>query len=157
MRKKVFLMGSLIALMLIFASSTAFAANLQLSADEAHSIKNEIASGRPIKDVLKEHNITMGQVRSALAGMKAEGFHGKSLHKLSNTQIATLAEKLGIDAGTLESEIDSGKNLPEILKDYGITREQLKETFSEWRNARPHPDADHGISSKHLKRKAKKG
>lgn len=125
MRKKVFITGGLIALMLILSSSTAFAQSLKLSSDEISTIKTEITAGKPIKDVLKDHNITMGQIKSALGDTQ----YAKEHFKLTNTQIAAIATKLGLDVSILQAEVDSGKNLPEILKAHNITLDQVKEVL----------------------------
>lgn len=122
MRKKVFITGGLLALMLILSSSTAFAQSLKLSSDEISTIKTEITAGKPIKDVLKSHNITMSQIKSALG----DTGYAKEHFKLTNTQIAAIATKLGLDMSTVQSEIDAGKSLPEILKAHNITPDQLK-------------------------------
>lgn len=125
MRKKVFITGGMIALFLILSSSTAFAANLQLNPNDIASIRSEIASGKPIKDVLEEHHITMRQIRGALGAVVDHNGH----HKLSNTQIATIATKLGLDVDQVEDEIASGKSLHEILQAHNITQEQMKAAF----------------------------
>lgn len=65
MRKKAFFTGGLLVLMLLL-SNTAFASNLQLNSEEVNKIKTEINAGKPVKDVLKEHNITMDDIRSSL-------------------------------------------------------------------------------------------
>ncbi len=127
MRKKVFITGSLLALFLLISSSTAFAQSLQLSSDEVATIKTEIHSGKPIKDVLKDHNISMHQIRTALGSTGI----GKHRTKLSNTQISTIAAKLGLDATQVQAEIDAGKSLPEILKTHNITQDQIRQVFGE--------------------------
>ena len=127
MRKKVFITGSLLALFLLISSSTAFAQSLQLSSDEVATIKTEIHSGKPIKDVLKDHNISMNQIRTALGSTGI----GKHRAKLSNTQISTIAAKLGLDATQVQSEIHAGKSLPEILKAHNITQDQIRQVFGE--------------------------
>ena len=129
----------MIALFLILSSSTAFAANLQLNPNEIASIRSEIASGKPIKVVLEGHHITMRQIRGALGAVVDE----KGRHKLSNTQIATIATKLGLDVGQIEDEIASGKSLHEILQAYNITQEQVETAFG------PRPKG-----TKHLKQEA---
>jgi hypothetical protein len=125
MRKRVFVTGGMIALLLILSSSTAFAANLQLNPNDIEIIKSEIASGKPIKDVLVEHQITMGQIREALGAVLDESGH----HKLSNTQIATIATKLGLDVDQIQGEIADGKSLHEILQEHNITPEQMRAAF----------------------------
>ena len=125
MRKKVFITGGMIALFLILSSSTAFAANLQLNPNDVASIRSEIASGKPIKDVLEEHHITMRQIRGALGAVIDE----EGRHKLSNTQIATIATKLGLDPTQIENDIASGKSLHEILLANNITPEQMRAAF----------------------------
>lgn len=123
MRKRAFVTGGMIALILILGSSTAFAANLQLNPSEIALIKSEISSGKPIKDVLDEHHITMGQIRNALGMALNKG------GKLSNTQIAMIATRLGLDASQIQSEIASGKTLIQVLKDHNITDAQLQTVF----------------------------
>lgn len=127
MRKKVFITGGMIALFLILGSSTAFAANLQLNPGDIAIIKSELASGKPIKDVLEEHHITMEQIRGALGTI----LEGRDHHKLSNTQIATIATKLGLDVDQIQSEIVSGKSLHEILKSHNITPDQVRDAFGQ--------------------------
>jgi type II secretory pathway component PulF len=131
MRKKAFIAGGVIALFLILSSSHALAADLQLNPTDIASIRSEIASGKPIKDVLEEHHITMATIREALGAVLHE--NGKH-HKLSNTQIATIATKLGLDGDQIEEEIASGKSLHEILKAHNITRDQIEAVFQK----RPH-------------------
>jgi hypothetical protein len=127
MRKKVFITGGVIALFLILSSSTAFAANLQLNPNDVASIRSEIASGKPIKDVLLDHQISMRQIREALGAVVDE----EGRHKLSNTQIATIATKLGLDPTHIENDIASGKSLHEILQANNITQEQVSAAFGQ--------------------------
>lgn len=122
MRKKVFITGGLIALFLLLSSSTAFAQSLKLSSEEIALIKTEINSGIPVRDVLKAHHIGMNQIRAALGSTEM----GKHRAKLSNTQISTIATKLGLDPVTILNEIDSGKTFQEILKAHNITKEMIK-------------------------------
>lgn len=130
MRKKVFVTGGMIALFLILSSSTALAANLQLNPNDIATIKSELASGKPIKDVLVEHQITMKDIREALGAVANEEGH----HKLSNTQIATIATKLGLDVTQIQAEIASGKSLHEILKSHNITPDQVREALGRKHN-----------------------
>lgn len=134
MRKKVFITGGMIALFLILSSSTAFAANLQLNPRDIAEIKSEIASGKPIKDVLVEHHITMGQIREALGSVLDESHR----HKLSNTQIATIATKLGLDVDEIQGEIAEGKSLHDILKAHHITKDQFETAFGPRPNGTKH-------------------
>ena len=145
MRKKVLLTGGLIALILILGSTTSFAqaagsqtslgyntqvdssawiatiaTKLNLTADDIASIKSELASGKSVQQVLADHNITMAEIRTAL------GTTLNTHHKLSNTQIAMIATKLGLDVNTVQAEIASGKTLKQILKDSNITEDKLK-------------------------------
>ncbi len=129
MRKKVFITGGMIALFLILSSSTALAANLQLNPNDIASIRSEIASGKPIKDVLVEHHITMKQIRGALGAVVDDSENSLGKHKLSNTQIATIATKLGLDPTEIENDIASGKSLHEILQANNITPDQMKAAF----------------------------
>lgn len=128
MRRQVFFTGTLIALMLLVASTTAFAQGLSITNEEARAIKTEIKEGKPVKEVLEKHNITMGQVRSALT--QAGGFehNGK---KLTNTQIANLAETLNLDPELVQDEIEAGKSLQEILQANDITPEQVRDAMRE--------------------------
>ncbi len=121
MRKKAFITGGLLVLMLLL-SNTAFASTLQLNSDEVTKIKSEINAGTPVKDVLRSHNITMSAIRSTLA----ETGIGNSHHKLTNTQIANIATKLGVTVSGIQSEIDAGKSMPEILKSHNLTKEQIR-------------------------------
>ena len=130
MRKKVFITGGLIAIMLLISSTTAVAASMQLSSSEAAAIKTEVIAGKPIKDVLEEHHITMAQIRAALA----TGASGK--HKLSNTQISNIASKLGLNLAQVQAEIAAGDTLPQILQANHITEDQLKAVFQEEVQAR---------------------
>lgn len=125
MRKQVFFTGTLLAIMFLLASTPAFAQGLKISNDEAQTIQTEIKSGTPIKEVLEKHNITMKQVRSAL---HRAGFQ-EGKHKLTNTQIATIASQLGLDAHQIQAEIESGKTLRQILIDHNITADQIRKVF----------------------------
>jgi len=143
MRKKVFLAGSVLVLMLILGSGLAsaespqanphhhghhglfleeIASKLNLSSDDIESMKLEIKSGLSIRDVLANHGITMNDIREALGTVMND-------HRLSNTQIQTLANKMGLDADEIQAEIDSGKSLHEILKGHDITPEKVHATF----------------------------
>jgi len=121
MRKKAFITGGLLVLMLLL-SNTAFASTLQLNSEEITKIKTEINSGKPVRDVLKSHNISMEAIRSTLA----ETGIGKDHHKLTNTQITNIAKKLGVNITDIQSEIAAGKSMPEILKSHNITKEQIR-------------------------------
>lgn len=65
----------------------------------------------------------MDQIRAALGTTLNEN------HKLSNTQIATIATKLGLDVNTVQTEIASGETLQQIVKANNITEDQLKSVF----------------------------
>lgn len=121
----------MIALFLILSSSTAFAANLQLNPNDVASIRSEIASGKPIKDVLLDHQISMRQIRGALGAVIDEHPNSLGRHKLSNTQIATIATKLGLDPTQIEHDIASGKSLHEILQANNITQDQMRSAFGQ--------------------------
>jgi hypothetical protein len=125
MRKKVLITGGIIALFLLLSSSSAFAQSLKLSSEEISSIKSEISSGVPVRDVLKSHQLTMDQIRTALA---TTGF-GKEHTKLTNTQIANIASKLGLDPLVIQSEINSGKTFQQIMKKHNITLSRLESAF----------------------------
>lgn len=56
---------------------------------------------------------------------------GKDRHKLSNTQIAFIAKKLGVNTNDVQTEIAAGKSLPEILKAHNLTKEQIKGAIAE--------------------------
>ena len=127
MRKRVFITGGLLALFLLLSSSTAFAQSLKLSSEEIATIKTEINSGMPVKDVLKAHNISMDAIRSALGSTA----FGKSKAKLSNTQIASVAAKLGLDPVVVQAEIDSGKTFHEILQNHNITPDQIRKVLAD--------------------------
>lgn len=43
------------------------------------------------------------------------------------TKISRLADKLGLDPEAIKADADAGKTVKEILKKYGITKNQLKE------------------------------
>ncbi len=121
MRKKAFITGGLLVLMLLL-SNRAFASTLQLNNDEINKIKTEINAGAPVRDVLKSHNISMEAIRSTLA----ETGMGKDHHKLTNTQITNIAKKLGVNITDIQSEIAAGKSMPEILRTHNITKEQIR-------------------------------
>lgn len=127
MRKKVLITGGLLALFLLLSSSTAFAQSLKLSPDEISSIRTEINSGTPVKDVLSSHGLTMDTIRTALG---ATGV-GKEHIKLSNTQIADMATKLGLDPNEIQSEIDAGQTFQQIMTAHSITTANLKAVFGE--------------------------
>lgn len=143
MRKKVFLAGSVLVLMLILGSGLAsaeashsspyhhghhglfleeIASKLNLSSEDIDAIKSEIRSGLSIRDVLANHGITMSDIRTALGTITND-------HRLSNTQIQTLANKMGLDADEIQNEIDSGKSLHEIMRSHDITPEKVHATF----------------------------
>lgn len=127
MRKKVFFTGGLLALFLLISSNTAFAQTLALSSEEVASIKTEIQSGKSVKEVLRAHNISMDKIRSVLGATPL----GKERAKLSNTQIASIATKLGIDPETVQQQIDEGKSLKEILRSHNVSGEQVRAAFEE--------------------------
>ncbi|NBV42506.1 hypothetical protein EBR96_07040 [bacterium] len=115
------------ALFLLLSSSTAFAQSLKLSSDEIATIKTEINSGKPVRDVLRAHNIGMESIRAALAATHP----GKNKPKLTNTQIASIAAKLNLDPIVVQSEIDAGKTFQEILESHNITRDQIRKVFED--------------------------
>ena len=135
MRKRVLFTGAVLAVILLlgstsaaFASSgsatavhgwTSVAEQLHLSPADVASIKSEIASGKSIKDVLSEHGITMNEIRNAISSAALDGGH------VSNTQIATIAAKLGLNATDIQNDINSGKSLQQILTEHNITNDQL--------------------------------
>lgn len=127
MRKKVFFTGGLLALFLLISSNTAFAQTLALSSEEVASIKTEIQSGKSVKEVLRAHNISMDKIRSLLGATPL----GKERAKLSNTQIASIATRLGIDPETVQQQIDEGKSLREILKAHNLSPDQIRAAFDE--------------------------
>lgn len=145
MRKKVFFTGGLLALFLLISSNTAFAQSLALSSDEIATIKTEIQSGKSVRDVLKEHNISMDKIRAALGSTPL----GKERAKLSNTQIASIATKLGLDPQVVQSEIDQGKTLKDILKAHNITEEKIRAAFEEVVGKPLHAKAMNGKHKKH--------
>ena len=151
MRKKVFIAGGLLALIILLGSSTAFAQSpsktssgssqprihseawiskvateLHLTSDDVAKMQAEIAAGKSIKDVFAEHNITMDQIRNALGTIS-----GSEHVRLSNTQIANVAAKLGLDSVKVQADIASGETLPQILKKYNISKTQLEEVFGQ--------------------------
>ncbi len=139
MRKRVFITGSLLALFLLLSSSTVFAQSLKLSSEEITTIKTEINSGKPVRDVLRAHNIGMDTIRAALAATHL----GKNKQKLTNTQIVNIATKLNLDPSVVQSEINSGKSFQEILKTHNITQEQIRQVFEQ--------EVNTGISKKDKK------
>jgi uncharacterized protein (DUF433 family) len=126
MRKKAFITGGLLVLMLLL-SNTAFAQTLQLNSEEISEIKTEINAGKSVKDVLQAHNISMDAIRNTLA----ETSLAKGHHKLTNTRIATIAKKLGVSVSDIQSEINTGKSLQEILQTHNITKEQIRNVLAE--------------------------
>ena len=161
MRKKVFLMGSLLALVIILGASHAYAqaptvnvknggrwndtvladvaTKLNISPTDLAAMKAEIDSGKAFKDVLAEHNLTMVQVRTALATVtQTEHAHA------SNTAIMTLATKLGLNATSVQADIANGLTMKQILTKYNITNTQLQTAL-----ASIHPAVKSG---KHLKK-----
>ncbi len=130
MRKKVFITGGMIALFLILSSSTAFAANSPLNPSDIAEIKQELAAGKPVKDVLVEHQITLGKIRGILAAMHDGGYE-LGRHKLSNTQIATIATKLGLDVDQVQNEIAQGETLHQILQNNNITLDDIRAAFGQ--------------------------
>ncbi|MDB4984457.1 MAG: hypothetical protein JWM20_636 [Patescibacteria group bacterium] len=140
MRKKVFLAGGVIALFILIGTTHAYAqsslrsfhgsaaismvaSKLNLSSDDVALMKAEIASGKSVKDVLAEHNITMDQIRSAIQAAYPQTKH------LSNTQIAAISAKLGINPADVQNEINAGKSLQQIMKDHNITPDKLRAAF----------------------------
>lgn len=142
MRKKAFIAGGVLALILLVGSTRAFAQSsssalregavissvatkLHLSPDDVAAIKSELAAGTSIKDVLAEHNISMDDIRAALASAYPQSKH------LSNTQIAAIAAKLGISATDVQAKIDRGETISQIMADYNITPDKIRAVFQE--------------------------
>ena len=128
MRKKVFLAGGVIALFILIGTTThAYAqsaqAKLNLSTDDITAMRAEIAAGKSVKDVLAEHNITLDKIRSAISVAYPQTKH------LSNTQIAAISAKFGINAADVQNEIAAGKSLQQIMKDHNITPDKLRAAF----------------------------
>jgi len=143
MRKKVFFIGSLLALVIILGATHAYAQSpipsfknssgwndtiladvatkLNISPADLASMKAEVDSGKAIKDVLTEHNITMTQVRMALSTVS------KTDHRhISNTAIMSVATKLGLNTASVQADITAGLTLKQILTKYNITNTQLE-------------------------------
>ncbi len=156
-------MGSLLALVIILGASHAYAqapastikhggrwndtvltdvaTKLNISPTDLAAMKAEIDSGKAFKDVLAEHNITMAQVRTALATVS------KTDHRhMSNTAIMSVATKLGLDTASVQSDITAGLTFKQILTKYNITNTQLETAL-----ASIHPT---GKSGKHFKKTA---
>lgn len=143
MRKKAFIAGGVVALILLLGSTRAFAQSqsssnlregsmissvatkLRLSPSDVAAMKSEIAAGKPVKDVLAEHNISMDDIRAAIQSAYPQHKH------LSNTQIAAIATKLGISATDVQSKINQGETLSQIMSDYNITPEKIRAVFQE--------------------------
>lgn len=143
MRKKAFIAGGVLALFILLGSTRAFAqspssssihegavissvaSKLHLSPDDIAAMKAEIAAGKSIKDVLAEHNITMNDIRSAIQSAYPQSKH------LTNTQIAAIATKLGVDPNDVQAKINKGETFQQIMKDYSITPEKLRKVFKE--------------------------
>ncbi len=143
MRKKVFFIGGLLALVIILGATHAYAQSpapsfkhgsgwndtilaevatkLNISPTDLATMKAEVDSGKALKDVLAEHNITMAQVRTALATVS------KTDHRhVSNTAIMAVATKLGLDTKSVQADITSGLTFKQILTKYKITDTQLQ-------------------------------
>lgn len=143
MRKKVFIAGSILALFLILGTRAAFADNgqaekrrhaptefsaaiaerLQLSVDDVESIRVELASGKSAQEVLRERGITLDQIRAALGSV------AKQHHRLSNTELVTLAKRLGLDPVVIQSELEAGKSFREILRDHNVSADRIRDLF----------------------------
>ena len=139
MRKKVFITGGLLALLLLLSSSTAFAQSLKLSPDEITSIKTELNAGTPVKQVLSSHGLTMDTIRTALGSTGI----GKDHLKLTNTQIADMAAKLGLDPAQIQSEIDSGETFQQIMAAHNITLATVKSVVHDELSTAKKPSKKH--------------
>jgi uncharacterized protein (DUF433 family) len=147
MRKKVFFIGGLLALIIILGATHAYAQSstpdlkhghgwndtvlsdlattLNISPTDLAAMKTEVDSGKALKDVLAKHNITMDQVRAALATVS------KSDHRhMSNTAIMAVATKLGLDTASVQADIEAGLTFKQILKKNNITDAQLQTAFA---------------------------
>lgn len=162
MRKKVFFIGGLLALVIILGATHAYAQSpvssfkhasgwndtilsdvatkLNISPADLATMKAEVDSGKALKDVLAEHNITMAQVRTAL-GTVSHSEHNRA----SNTAIISLATKLGLDTTSVQADITAGLTFKQILTKYNITNTQLETAL-----ASLHPNVKSGKHGKRM-------
>lgn len=71
-------------------------------------LKAELASGKKLVDILKEHGFTVGQLKAKLQG---------------KVPLEKLAEALGMTPDQLRAELQSGKKLSDVTKEQGLTPE----------------------------------
>ena len=128
MRKRVFFAGAFVVVALLMTSPVVFAEEMEMTREEVLSIKTELKSGKPIKDVLEKYGITMGQIRSVLNKNGELEHRGK---KITNTQIAAITETLGLDPETIQEEVEQGKTIQQVLRQNNVTPERVREIFHE--------------------------
>ncbi len=105
--------------------SAAIAERLQLSVDDVETIRVELASGKSAKEVLRERGITLDQIRAALGSV------AKQHHRLSNTELVTIAKRIGLDPTVIASELDAGKSFRDILRDHNVSADDVRKAFDE--------------------------
>jgi hypothetical protein len=71
-------------------------------------LKAELASGKKLVDILKEHGFTVGQLKAKLQG---------------KVPLEKLAEALGMTPDQLRAKLQSGKKLSDVTKEQGLTPE----------------------------------
>lgn len=133
MRKKVFFSGALIALSLLIISTPTFAQGLRISNDEAQTMRTEIAAGKPVREVLTKHNISMQQIMRAMKSLQPITISGK---KISRTQIATAVRSLGINPQEVQKEILAGTNFQDILKKYNLSEQDILNALEKQKTAK---------------------
>ena len=82
---------------------------------DAVKLKEEVVTGTKFKDILKQNNITMAQLKAVFGNRTP-----------TSQMISAFASKFNLDPTQIQTELQSGKTLKDILKEHNITAQQIR-------------------------------
>ncbi|MBP7057147.1 hypothetical protein KBB08_01505, partial [Candidatus Gracilibacteria bacterium] len=88
------------------------------------AVKAELDSGKSIRDILDENNITEEKMKAVFGGRGPGGRGHGMMH--DSSKLTEIATKLGLDAAEVKAQLDSGTSFKDILTANSITPEQIK-------------------------------
>lgn len=109
---------------------------------DAATVKAELDSGKTIRDILADNNITEEKMKAAFGGRGHGGRGHGMMH--DNSKLTEIATKLGLDAAAVKEQLDSGKSFKDILTENNITHEQIKTVLGSQFEAGKGPHGQHG-------------
>lgn len=105
------------------------ATKLGLNIDE---IKQELAAGKKLPEILKEHNITAEQMKTVFGERKGGfGKRGGMMLQMSPEILQAQASVLGISTDELQSALKNKESLKSIIESKGFTMETFHQKVNE--------------------------